>query len=270
MKYKYFVTSDIHSFYSPLIVELNKQGFEIDNKRHRLIVCGDLFDRDETIEVYNFIKSLSKNRRILIRGNHEYLLRDCLKKDFPSDYDFHNGTVKTICQFANVDYDEFIFLAYEQDINRRNRKWKKMTSLPIFKKLIKWIFESKDWVDYYEYKNYVFVHSFIPLISNKKMSGYSEEYNPDWRNASREEFEEATWRNPFIKFDEGYFNEEIKNNKILVCGHWHCSDFHKFFEHKENDWSIYKGKNLIAIDKCTALTKKSNVLVIDYEDKRVN
>lgn len=264
MKYKNFVVSDIHSFYTPLIEELKNQGFDLNNRKHRLIVCGDLFDRgNESLQTYEFIKSLPKNRRILIRGNHEYLLRDCLKKDFPSDYDFHNGTVKTICQFAGVEYATFIFLAYEPDENIRRKEWKKIKKLPIFKKLIKWIFESKDWVDYYEYKNYIFVHSFIPLTYNDKMSGYSAEYNPNWRNASSEEFEDASWGNPIINFGEGYFDEEIKNNKILVCGHWHCSDFHKFFEYKENEWSIYKGKNLIALDKCTVKTKKTNVLVIE-------
>lgn len=263
MKYQYFVTSDVHSFYSPLKEELDNQGFDINNKRHKLIVCGDLFDRgEETLEVYNFIKSIPKNRRILIRGNHEYLLKECLEKKFPSDYDYHNGTVKTICAFANVEYNELIFLPFEKE-EKKLRRWKQITSKPIFKKLIKWVFDSNEWVDYYEYKNYIFVHSFIPLNSIEKMSGFSKEYNPNWRIASREDFEAASWGCPFIQFAEGYFNEEIKNNKILVCGHWHCKDFHRYFEGVEDNWDIYKGKNLIALDKCTVLTKKTNVLVIE-------
>ena len=66
---KYFVSSDIHSFYTPFIKELIKTGFDLNNEEHILIICGDLFDRsDESLKIYEFIKSLPKERRILIRG----------------------------------------------------------------------------------------------------------------------------------------------------------------------------------------------------------
>ena len=66
---KYFVGSDIHSFYTPFIKELNKKGFDLNNEEHILIICGDLFDRgSESLKLYEFIKSLPKERRILIRG----------------------------------------------------------------------------------------------------------------------------------------------------------------------------------------------------------
>lgn len=42
---KYFVASDIHSFYTPFIKELNKTGFDLNNEEHILIICGDLFDK---------------------------------------------------------------------------------------------------------------------------------------------------------------------------------------------------------------------------------
>jgi len=65
---KYFVASDIHSF-TPCIKELNKTGFDLNNEEHILIICGDLFDRgSESLKLYEFIKSLPKERRILIRG----------------------------------------------------------------------------------------------------------------------------------------------------------------------------------------------------------
>ena len=65
---KYFVSSDIHIL-TPCIKELNKTGFDLNNEEHILIICGDLFDRgSESIKLYEFIKSLPKERRILIRG----------------------------------------------------------------------------------------------------------------------------------------------------------------------------------------------------------
>ena len=66
---KHLVSSDIHSFYTPRIKELNKTGFDLNNEEHILIICGDLFDRgSESLKLYEFIKSLPKERRILIRG----------------------------------------------------------------------------------------------------------------------------------------------------------------------------------------------------------
>ena len=43
IKMKYFITSDIHGYYSVLIEELNKQGF--DKNKDTLITLGDNFDR---------------------------------------------------------------------------------------------------------------------------------------------------------------------------------------------------------------------------------
>ena len=66
---KYFVASDIYSFYTLCIKELNKTGFDLNNEGHILIICGDLFDRgSESLKLNEFIKSLPKERRILIRG----------------------------------------------------------------------------------------------------------------------------------------------------------------------------------------------------------
>ncbi len=66
---KYFVVGDIHSFYKPFINELTRKGFDACNNEHVLIVCGDLFDRGpDSKKVYEFIKSLPLDRRILIRG----------------------------------------------------------------------------------------------------------------------------------------------------------------------------------------------------------
>lgn len=79
---KYFITSDTHSFYNELIEELNNKGFDVNNNDHIIIMCGDLFDRGpDSLKIYNFIKSLPKDRRVLIRGNHEYLFIDLLGKD---------------------------------------------------------------------------------------------------------------------------------------------------------------------------------------------
>ena len=84
---KYFIVSDIHSFYDELATGLTLSGFEYNNPDHILVVCGDVFDRGEqTLEVYDFLSSLPKKRCILIKGNHESLYLKLLNKKYP---DFH-------------------------------------------------------------------------------------------------------------------------------------------------------------------------------------
>ena len=98
---KYFVVSDIHSFYSELKKALDIAGFNKRNKDHTLIVCGDIFDRGpETVKLYKFLTSIPKKRCILIKGNHELLYEKLLEKKLPESYDFSNHTVDTFCQIA--------------------------------------------------------------------------------------------------------------------------------------------------------------------------
>ena len=42
---RYYVISDVHSFYSETMQALSEKGFFEDKSPHKLNVCGDLFDR---------------------------------------------------------------------------------------------------------------------------------------------------------------------------------------------------------------------------------
>ena len=102
----YFIISDIHSFADEMICSLEKAGFDKTNKDHILIVNGDVYDRGfRSLKTYHYIKSIPKARRILITGNHDTLLKQCLEKDYPEQHDFSNGTVRTICELAGVGTD---------------------------------------------------------------------------------------------------------------------------------------------------------------------
>ena len=53
---KYYVVADVHGFCSILKDALKEKGFFNDEEPHKLIVCGDLFDRGgEAVELQNFI-----------------------------------------------------------------------------------------------------------------------------------------------------------------------------------------------------------------------
>lgn len=97
---KYFITSDLHSYYTPLKKSLDSVKYD-NNKDHTLVILGDIFDRGkETRKLYEFLSSIPKERLILVKGNHEYLLDQLLEKKLPDDFDFGNGTVFTCCQLA--------------------------------------------------------------------------------------------------------------------------------------------------------------------------
>ena len=73
---KYYVVADVHGFYTELIAALDEKGFFKDKEPHKLIVCGDLFDRgQEAVALQAFIVDLmKKDEVILIHGNHEDLI----------------------------------------------------------------------------------------------------------------------------------------------------------------------------------------------------
>lgn len=77
---RYYVTADVHGYFSELKSALAENGFFEDTEPHKLIICGDIYDRGaETLELQNFILDLmSKNEVILIRGNHEDLALELL------------------------------------------------------------------------------------------------------------------------------------------------------------------------------------------------
>jgi serine/threonine protein phosphatase 1 len=257
MSKKYFVTSDVHSFFDELMTALTEKGFEKDNKDHVLCVCGDLFDRgSQTVELFNFAKELQKQDRLVyVRGNHESLLFDCMKEIYngrvPGMHHFSNGTVKTICQFCGQN--EWIMY----DPTWRNEICKTMQ--PVLD------FISDNCIDYAEIGNFVLVHGWIPCHQGLD----------DFRDATTEDWERARWENGM----EMWMNRHCREaGKTIVCGHWHCSWgwSHIRLERKEFpnkgrvDWKKsfepFVDDGIMAIDACTAYSGLCNVIVIEEDE----
>lgn len=199
---KLFVVSDVHSHLQPLQEALNEAGFDADNKDHYLVSCGDLFDRGpDSTDVLHFIMSLE--RKILVKGNHDILLEDCCNRGWPYSNDWSNGTVKTIQDIGDMGsgYD------FQHCCNTTYNK------LARYRELL---------VNYFETKNYIFVHSWIPtrkVEDDKAVVKYipilKDEWMEDWRNANDVEWNDAMWGNPFKKWKEGL----NKTGKTIVFGH---------------------------------------------------
>jgi hypothetical protein len=106
-----------------------------------------------------------------------------------------------------------------------------------------------------------------------KLRSFCYEYKSDWREASDNEWELATWGDPIDNFEYDLFKPEANNGKVLIVGHWHTSDFYKRLENVVTDTQeIYYSKNLIAIDggvkydPLIGYLHPQNVLIIDGDN----
>ena len=109
---KYFIITDAHGFADQLQLALDKAGYDINNPEHFFVSLGDLLDRGrQPRQILKFVLSIPKDRRILIKGNHEYLIEELINKGFYESHVLHNGTVQTIIELEpSVDncYSAFI------------------------------------------------------------------------------------------------------------------------------------------------------------------
>ena len=285
---KYFCVSDIHSYYTPLLTALSDKKFDIDNKQHILIVCGDAFDRgDDTLKVYEFMKKLhTEDRLIYIKGNHEELFFDCLQdmlsSKTPGSHHFHNKTVKTICQLC--EQNEWIAYAPQPPDIRQLIKEKTQEVAD---------FINNTSVNYFTLGNKIFVHSWIPC----KIKGQDYTWNPtydrpyDWIDKQESElsieeqriydaeWSTARWGNPFLMWKNKLYPE----GRCIVFGHYHVSYGHSRIDMKCKEWpqlnqleqmeQAFKPwikENAIGVDACCAYSGKINCLVFDEEGNLID
>ena len=229
-KQRFVIISDVHGFYDKMMDALNKVNF--DPETDFLISCGDEWDRGkQPLEVMKFFDSLEN--KAIIRGNHTQLFEDLCLRQYPDYYDKSNGTLDTVKILGDYNLDKEFDLCCERAYNK-TRKFR------------------NSMVNYFETKNYIFTHSFVPLLE-------------DWRNATQREWNEAMWGNPYTLSERGYLPE-----KTLVFGHFHTS-YPRYKYHSEHEWGPlanfepYYGDGYIAIDGCTAYSGQVNVLVLEDE-----
>lgn len=248
--YTFFVSSDIHSAYTPWMKALKQAGFNEDKYSHKLIVCGDLFDRcDESGMVLQFVMNMVKRDKIiLVRGNHDLLLGNLCKRGFPYMNDFRNGTTTTVYDLGDAGLGNDFDKCCEITQNK----------LKEYNELL---------VNYFETQNYIFVHSWIPL---NKIGIDAYEYKEDWRDSTDQEWEKAMWGNPFWHAQDGL----NQTGKTIVFGHWHCSTGHSMDSGYETDefgkdaiWEPYINTDtkIIGVDRCVAHTGELNVIVVEDE-----
>ena len=247
---KYYITADVHGFYTEFHKALDEAGYFTDPEPHKLIILGDLFDRGlEAVQMQQFILQLmEQDDVILIRGNHEDLYEEMITIDMglPIRHHRSNGTYSTALQLTGYDPGLAIvrnldFAAAAQDT-------------PYFRQII------PATIDYYETEHYIFVHGWIPGMRER---GGCYSYRVDWREADPEEWRRARWINGMDAA------QSCTGEKTILCGHWHCSYGHAVLENRgsefgpDADFSPYYAPGIIALDPCTAHSRIVNVVVIE-------
>lgn len=246
---KLFVVSDVHGAYDLMKKALDEAGFDPNNESHWLISCGDEWDRfDQPYEVMRYFSGLE--RKVLIRGNHMSLFEDLCERGYPEYYDMSNGTTKTV-QILGRDKPGFGFDLCCETAYNVTKKYR--ASL----------------VNYFETERFVFCHSAVPVIVHDNLPAHyikdrKFSFNPNWRNATQEEWNTSMWGNPYQMAQQGLF----PSDKIVVFGHFHTSWPRCHYEGKPEwgagaDFSPYYGDGFIAIDSCCAYSHKINVLVLE-------
>ncbi len=253
---RYYVVADPHGFFTELKTALEEKGFFSDTEPHKLIICGDLFDRgSEALAMQDFVLDLmEKDQVILIRGNHEDLALRLLNKwhleSYLSSRHNTNGTVGTVLQLTGADRLE----------NNAEEIGKRFLNSPYIQKIIPAM------TDYFETAHYIFVHGWIPCFILPRFMRVNEYiFNENWREASPEQFAMARWTNGIEAAHYGM----TEPGKTIVCGHWHtsfgranyegtCSEFGE-----DADFSPYYSDGIIALDACTAHSKIINCIVLE-------
>ena len=245
---RYYVTADIHGFYTPFINALTASGYFKDTGEKKLIICGDLFDRGAgELELQKFVLE-NKEDLILIRGNHEDLFCELAGRDQGLAYyhHVHNGTYQTALTLTG--YDVTMARIRHFDFAESARK------TPYYKDII------PSMLDYFETAHYIFIHGWIPCFEEPMLMK-----RDDWRTAAPKDWEKARWINGMAAAKAGVTEE----GKTIVCGHWHCSFGHSNFEGKgsefgeDADFSPYYGDGIIALDACTGHSGRVNVIVLE-------
>lgn len=264
MKCRLFVIADMHSFFNATKKALTDAGFFEYEGPKKVVVCGDGFDRGkQSLEMQEFLMDLmEKDQLIYVRGNHEDLMLamlDDIIDDFSPfldhrSYHMRNGTLDTAGQLAMYTYAEFL--------TKPRAFVSKVKQSDFVSKII------PASVDYFETKNHIFVHGWIPCNIERAYGYRFYKFRPDWRKANTEDWNNARWINGM---EAACFNDCIEDGKTIVCGHWHASFGHSKVNKvctefgEDAIFTPFTHPGIIALDACTAHTGMVNCIVIDDE-----
>ena len=287
---KYFIVSDVHGYYDKMIEALNKAGYDKNNPEHIFVSLGDLLDRGrQPYECISFVNSLPKERKILIRGNHETLLNDAAWRECFEWNDFPNGTSQTVRDLYNHENaaisGEGFNYADETQNGYKNQE-----------ETLRWL---RHWGPYKQYHystvpyavvgDNIFVHGWVPNETKCK-ADLEKFHTTQWEHAAwRNGMQAYYWCGPVYKTEEDFqeewdINDNIDTSTIctVFCGHYHTSWWRKHITHeqassipRDEEWDEMTAEEranwfrpvirpgLVALDACTAYSGIINCYVLE-------
>ena len=264
-----FIVSDLHGHFKEFKRDLDESGFDENNEKHLLIVCGDIFDRGlESLEIYKYLRELSsKNKAIVLRGNHDNMFIEFLKGEDCWFNFIYNGMKKTFDSFLErtMSFESFIYVDLglemtkldEQALDKIWNKYQDRTRKYILDNnegILEWFLSLPD---YYETKNYIFTHASLDTEAK------------DWHNPEFSKHRYISW--DACHWDDGsFFGKDLKNiDKTVVVGHYHTDGIREKYNIEfdgTNSILTRDDGKIIMIDTCTPITKRVNVLTIENEE----
>ena len=252
---KYFVISDVHSFYHEMMKALDNAGFDVSNNEHILISLGDLLDRGEyPLECLNFVNSIPDERKFLVRGNHETLFDEMIDRGSYDIIDLSNKTLHTALYLSGNDK---ILLGEGDEAREAFHKIK------VSKEVSKY---ESSLVNYCEIGDRIFVHGWLPseqhLIKGKSKYTLIDD---DIKSFSDDDWKEAAWINGMKAAND----HAIIKGKTVYCGHWHTSWGHSHIERKSKefgpdaDYTPFISDGIVAIDSCVAVSGFLNCVTFE-------
>ena len=248
---KYFVISDPHGFYTKTRQALKDAGFFDEGEDGKLVLLGDLLDRgDEPCEMVEFMYMLKRQGRLIyITGN----LGELAKGDI-SMHHIINGTWDTAKRLSGMP--DGMAESYPDEVIRGVRKSRFYTELLPFG------------VNYFETKNYIFTHGYIPCDKVREEDGVRYYYRDDWRDADALDWQSASWLNGMeMALDHGVKEE----GKTIVVGHVRASYGHSKYSGictargEDAIYTPFYDDGIIAVDGCTVRSGVVNCVVIQDE-----
>lgn len=239
-----FVISDVHGHAGQLFAALDEAGFDRNDPRHLLVCCGDYFDRGrESRAVYRYLRATPN--KILLRGNHEYLLEEALARKIMRPIDARNGMERTLASLFGRDC---------LDLNTGRIYADPEDAADILR-------FTADMYDYFESAHHRFVHGWVPLAIDGE--GVASPH-ARWQTATRSEWRRASW----TEWQQLYSAEGLRPcDRTLVCGH-RTAAYGACFDpsRRDNDFSTFHGNGVIALDAQTVSSGRVNVLVLRDEE----
>lgn len=268
-KYKFFVISDIHGEYDAMINGLNEAGYNQDDPEHFLVCAGDAFDRGpNSISIYNFFRQLPPNRVAIVKGNHDGFFQEYLEKGMDGEFVLfnilHNGLGATIKSFVGRYQLENQEESSATTINEL--EWCKNSILARNRGLLDWIKNLPLW---FETENTVIVHAGLdPKLSNWKDT--TEDYCTWDIEDAHKLVPSLTKTIIFGHYHTKLVKAQAEDAKLMTT-RMDCARKYRYNDIKftsfgnEGEYApvAIPESRKIAIDGCTNLTHKVNVLVFE-------